>query len=187
MLLQWQALMENEKKQCEAMNEEDKFKYFLLMQYRSPYGWGKENPVTADCSGSVCLALMMATGFRIRTTADGLFKKFFTVKNPEKGMICSAFFISRYDKKHGSRIAHKGEAVHVTGIVGQGVVFNSVYPRAELRTLESLKLEYGFKGCDVVIRGLNLGALEDANKNGTDLFSLDDELKTYFKEKMVNE
>ena len=108
MLLHWQALMGNEKQQCLKMSEKEKFVYFLLLQYRSPYGWGKENPVTADCSGSVCLALMMATGFSIRTTADGLLKKFFTIRNPGKDLLQAAFFITRTDKRHGSRIAKKG-------------------------------------------------------------------------------
>lgn len=182
MLLQWNALMETEKKQCEAMSEPDKYRYFLLMQYRSPYGWGKENPMTADCSGSVCLALMMATGLTVRTTADGLLKEFFTVKAPKSDDIQAAFFIARTDRKHGDRIAKKGEAVHVAGVVGDCVLFNCVSPVSELRTLESLKLEYGFKNCDVVIRGLDRAALEKASRDNSSLYSLDDELKQYIKD-----
>lgn len=182
MLLQWQIMMETEKRQCEAMSEADKFRYFLMMQYRSPYGWGKENPMTADCSGSVCLALMMATGLKVRTTADGLLKKFFTVKAVKKDDITAAFFISRNDRKHGDRVAKKGEAVHVAGLIGEGVAFNCVEPSAEVRTLESLKLEYGFKGCDVIIRGLDRAALEKASREGSDLFGLDDELSQYLGE-----
>jgi hypothetical protein len=51
------------------MSEQDKFIYFLLLQFGSPYGWGKENPESSDCSGAVCLALYAATGLLIRTTA----------------------------------------------------------------------------------------------------------------------
>jgi len=179
MLLHWQALMENEKQQCLKMSEKEKFVYFLLLQYRSPYGWGKENPITADCSGSVCLALMMATGLSIRTTADGLLKKFFTIRNPGKDLLQAAFFITRTDKRHGSRIAKKGEAVHVAGLIGDNVIFNAVEPYAEIRTLESVKLEYGFKGCDTVIRGLDMQALKTAHRDGTDLFGLDAELEQF--------
>ena len=176
--------METEKKQCEKMSEAEKFRYFLMLQYRSPYGWGKENPVSADCSGSVCLALMMATGLKVRTTADGLLRKFFTEKGVSKDGITAAFFIARSDRKHGDRIAKKGEAVHVTGFLGEGVVFNCTEPYAEIRTLESMKLEYGFRGCDVIIRSLNRDALEKASKEGSELFGLDDELKAYFGEKI---
>ena len=183
MLLEWNIMMETEKKQCEAMSEADKFRYFLMLQYRSPYGWGKENPMTADCSGSVCLALMMATGLKVRTTADGLLRKFFTEKVVSKDGITAAFFLARTDRKHGNRIAKKGEAVHVAGLLGEGVAFNCVEPFAEIRTLESLKLEYGFRGCDVIVRGLNRGALEKASKEGNELFGLDEELKKYLGEK----
>ncbi|MCR4940689.1 MAG: peptidoglycan endopeptidase [Treponemataceae bacterium] len=182
MLLEWNILMETEKKQCGKMSEADKFRYFLMLQYRSPYGWGKENPMTADCSGSVCLALMMATGLKVRTTADGLLRKFFTVRSPGKDALTAAFFIARSDRRHGDRVARKGEAVHVAGLLGEGVVFNCVEPCAEIRTLESLRLEYGFRGCDVIIRGLDREALEKASKEGNELFGLDDELKDYFGE-----
>ncbi len=179
MLLHWQALMENEKEQCKKMSTREKFVYFLLLQYRSPYGWGKENPVTADCSGSVCLALMMATGLSIRTTADGLLKNFFKLKKTQNDTIQAAFFIARNDRKHGERKARKGDAVHVAGIIGDNVIFNAVEPNTELRTLESVTLEYNFKGCDTIIRSLDMAALKTAHRDGTDLFGLDDEL-THF-------
>ena len=52
-------------------------------------------------------------------------------------------------------------------------------PYAEIRTLESVKLEYGFKGCDTVIRGLDMQALKTAHRDGTDLFGLDAELEQF--------
>ena len=179
-MLQWQAIMEAEKEKCSSLTVKDKFAYFLLLQYRNPYGWGRENLVTADCSGSVCLALMLATGCMVRTTANGLLEKFFTKKKPTSQDIQCAFFVCRNDRKHGDRIAKRGQAVHVVGSVGNGVVFNSVMPVAELRTLEGLKREYDVGGCDCVVRGLNMEALEEAHKNCTDLFGLDDEVERYF-------
>jgi len=62
MLIRWNNLIENEKRRFERLNEVDKFIYFLLLQFGSPYGWGKENPDTSDCSGAVCMALFAATG-----------------------------------------------------------------------------------------------------------------------------
>ena len=78
MNIKWEELMKNEKSQFEKMNEHDKFVYFLLLQFGSPYGWGSENPITSDCSGAVCMALYAATGLLIRTTADDLLKRIFT-------------------------------------------------------------------------------------------------------------
>lgn len=55
--IKWEKIMENERRQFEKMKETDRFIYFLLLQYGSPYQWGKENPEGSDCSGAVCLAL----------------------------------------------------------------------------------------------------------------------------------
>jgi len=101
MRIKWNNLMENEKRQFEAMNETDKFIYFLLLQFGSPYGWGKENPIEADCSGKVCMALFAATGFLIRTTADDLLKRVFTKANPRQGEIRAVFYVTKKDMKHG--------------------------------------------------------------------------------------
>jgi hypothetical protein len=43
-MVKWEKIMETEKRQFENMSEVDKFIYFLLLQYGSPYSWGKENP-----------------------------------------------------------------------------------------------------------------------------------------------
>jgi murein DD-endopeptidase len=40
--IKWDKIFENEKKQFEKMTEQDKFIYFLLLQFGSPYGWGQE-------------------------------------------------------------------------------------------------------------------------------------------------
>jgi hypothetical protein len=42
MSIRWDKVFENEKRQFEKMNEADKFVYFLLLQFGSPYVWGKE-------------------------------------------------------------------------------------------------------------------------------------------------
>jgi murein DD-endopeptidase len=82
MMIKWNKIFENEKRQFEKMTEQDRFVYFLLLQYGSPYGWGKENPEASDCSGAICLALYAATGLLIRTTADDLYRRVFTKLNP---------------------------------------------------------------------------------------------------------
>ena len=93
-MIKWNNLMENEKRQFEGMNESDRFAYFLLLQFGSPYGWGNENPERSDCSGAICMALFAATGFLIRTTADDLMKRVFTKTDPQGGDIRAVFYIT---------------------------------------------------------------------------------------------
>lgn len=177
------ALMEAKSAQFEAMNERERYVFLLLFQYRNPYRWGKELPNGADCSGAVCFALIGATGKRIRTTADGLLKKFFTRKNPGIDEIQAVFFVTRYDRQHGDRLAKSGEAVHVAGVVSEGVVMNVVEPRADLRLVSSLRHSYELMGCEIQIRGLDRKALDEADKEGTDLFDLDSEIASMFGER----
>jgi len=101
MRIKWENLMVNEKKQFEKMNEGEKFIFFLLMQFGSPYGWGNESPEKSDCSGAVCMALYAATGFLIRTTADDLFKRVFTKNNPREGDIRAVFYVTKKTQNMG--------------------------------------------------------------------------------------
>lgn len=178
-MIKWDALFEVEQKQFETLTVREKFIYFLLLQYRTPYLWGKELPSGADCSGAVCLAVAAATGNVVRTTAEGLYRKLFTVRNPEADDIQAVFFITTYDREHGDRIARKGEVVHVAGVISDGVVMNVVEPKADIRLVSSLRHSYSLMGCELVIRGLDLKALATVEKAGTDLFGLDAEFAKF--------
>ena len=129
--IKWDKLMENEKRQFEKMSELNKFIYFLLLQFGSPYGWGKENPVASDCSGAVCLALFAATGHLIRTTADDLFKRVFTKVNPRRDEIQAVFYVTQKNQKHGDRLVAAGTATHIAGFVEDGIILNSQEPYAK--------------------------------------------------------
>jgi murein DD-endopeptidase len=133
--IKWDRIIENEKKQFENMSEADKFIYFLLFQFGSPYGWGKENPESSDCSGAVCLALYAATGLLIRTTADDLYRRVFTKVNPKPSDIRAVFYLTKKDKKHGDGYAVSGTATHVAGILEDGIILNSQEPYAKVRRL----------------------------------------------------
>ena len=178
-MIKWKSVFEAEKAQFEKMSEQEKYVYFLLLQYRSPYLWGKELPTGADCSGSVCLALAAATGIVIRTTAEELYRKFFTVKNPEVNQIQAVFFLTQHDRRHGSRVARRGEVVHVAGVIYEGVVMNVVEPKADIRLSYSLRQSYILQDCDMMIRGLDRSALVSAKQAGSDLFGLDSEFGEY--------
>jgi murein DD-endopeptidase len=170
MSIKWDAVFQNEKRQFEKMPEQQKFIYFLLLQFNSPYGWGKENPEESDCSGAVCLALYAATGLLIRTTADDLYKRVFTVQNPGAGMIQAAFFIE----------GASGKAVHVAGLLDRGIVLNSVEGGAQIRSLEDISAWFRKQNASTVVRGLDRMALIKLAHEGN-RFGLDPELSKYIE------
>lgn len=180
-MIKWDKLIENEKKQFEGMSEADKFIYFLLLQFGSPYGWGEENPRTSDCSGAVCMALYAATGLLIRTTADDLFHRVFTRLNPRKGDIRAVFYRTVKTKQHGDRTAYAGSIVHIAGILDDGVILNSQEPHAMVRKLSDVSDSFQRQGHEVLIRGLDRAALEKLAKEGKTRYGIDSTFKDYFE------
>ena len=172
--------MENERRQFERMGEADRFIYFLLLQFGSPYAWGNENPEKSDCSGAVCMALFAATGLLIRTTADDLFKRVFTNTSPKTGDIQAVFYITKKQQRHGDRIVPAGTATHVAGFVDVGVIFNSQQPTARVRRINEVSDWYFRNGFDVVVRGLNREALERLAREGRTRHGIDREFSKYF-------
>ena len=180
MSIKWNNLMENEKKQFEKMSEHDKFVYFLLLQFGSPYGWGKESPISSDCSGAVCMALFAATGLLIRTTADDLLKRVFTKPNPRQGDIRAVFYVSKKDKKHVDRYVSAGTATHIAGFVEDGVVLNSQEPYAKIRRVADVSSWYQLNDHEVLVRGLDREALVRLAREGKTVYDLDPEFKQFF-------
>jgi murein DD-endopeptidase len=162
------------------MSELDKFVYFLLLQFGSPYGWGKENPESSDCSGAICLALYAATGLLIRTTADDLYKRVFTKVNPRPTDIRAVFYLAKKDKKHGDRNAASGTATHVAGILEDGIVLNSQEPYAKLRRIAVVSDWFQKSGQEVDVRGLDREALSSLAGEGKTRYGLDGEFSRYF-------
>jgi murein DD-endopeptidase len=178
--IKWDAVMEIEKRQFEQMSELDRFIYFLLLQFGSPYAWGKENPEGSDCSGAICLALYAATGLLIRTNADGLLKQVFTKINPRPTEIRAVFYITKKDKKHGNGYAASGTATHVAGILEDGIILNSQEPYAKLRRITDVSDWFQKSGHEVVVRGLERPALERLAEKGKTRYGLDAEFVRYF-------
>lgn len=177
--LEARLMYEYDKKFVKNLSENQKYCYFLGRMQFLKYELGKENLHQTDCSGSVCLALLLSTGCSIRVTADALYKNYFTVKNPEKDDIKAAFFITLYDRKLGTRLYKEDEVCHVAGICGTDVVLNCVEPYSVLRSLSDMKPFYQANDYKVVVRGLNREALEKASKEGKDLFGADPEFMEY--------
>jgi murein DD-endopeptidase len=178
--IKWENLMKNEKAQFEKMSEHDKFVYFLLLQFGSPYGWGKENPVASDCSGAVCMALFAATGLLIRTTADDLYRRVFKIPNPRQGEIRAVFYVTKKNQRHGDRTAAAGTAIHVAGILDDGIILNSQEPYARVRRISDVSDWYQRQGHEVHIMGLNRPALEKIASEGKAVYGLDSEFHHYF-------
>ncbi len=166
-------MLEAEKEIVSGLNEAERYRYFLGRMQFLRYESGKENMISSDCSGSVCLALLLATGCSIRVTADALFKKYFTKKNPEKNDIQAAFFITLYDRKLGTRLYKENEVCHVAGVCGTDVVLNCVEPYSVLRSLSDMKPFYQANDYRVVVRGLDREALQKASDDNVDLFGAD--------------
>ena len=171
--LRMRLMLEAEKEIVSGLNEAERYRYFLGRMQFLRYESGKENMISSDCSGSVCLALLLSTGCSIRVTADALFKKYFTKKNPEKNDIQAAFFITLYDRKLGSRLYKENEVCHVAGVCGTDVVLNCVEPYSVLRSLSDMKPFYQANDYRVVVRGLDREALQKASDDNVDLFGAD--------------
>jgi murein DD-endopeptidase len=179
--IKWEAVFLNEKRQFENMTEAERFIYFLLLQFGSPYGWGKENPESSDCSGAVCLALFAATGLLIRATADGLYKRVFTDKNPGRDTIRAAFFVADGDRKQGDERVLAGAAVHVAGILDDGSILNSQEGGARVRRLADISHWFWKDGYGTAIRGLDRGSLVRLAGEGKTRYGLDPELTRYLE------
>ena len=179
--IKWNALSEQEKRKFERMNEYQRFIYFLLKQFGSPYGWGKENPDTSDCSGAVCMALFAATGLLIRTTADDLYRRVFTVTNPKPDTIRAVFYLAKKDQRHGDRMVAAGTATHIAGILEDGIIFNSQEPYARIRRIVDVSDWYQRNGYEVAVRGLNRDTLVKLAAEGKTTYDLDPEFHNYFE------
>jgi murein DD-endopeptidase len=175
--IRWDRVFRNEAKQFKKMGEPERFVYFLLLQYGSPYLWGKENPEGADCSGMVCMALYAATGLLIRTTADDLYRRVFTVRKPGRDMVRAAFFVE----------GETGKAVHTAGLVDEGVVMNSGEGGARVRTLTDMAAWFWERGSSTELRGLDRAALAELAGEGKTRYGLDGEFSRYFNVEAYHE
>ena len=171
--LRMRLMLEAEKEIVEGLTEAERYRYFLGRMQFLKYESGKENLTSSDCSGSVCLALLLATGCAIRVTADSLYRKYFTKKNPDKNDIQAAFFITLYDRKLGSRVYKENEVCHVAGVCGKDVVLNCVEPQSELRSVNDMKPYYQANDYRIIVRGLDRETLQKASDDNVDLFGAD--------------
>jgi murein DD-endopeptidase len=168
--VKWDAVFKLERRQFEKMSEVERFVFFLLLQYGSPYRWGEENPEGSDCSGAVCMALCAATGLLVRTTAEDLYRRVFRVVKPTGKMIRAAFFVE----------GKSGKVIHTAGLLGDGVVLNSQEGGARVRSLEDISAWFWNRGVSTAVRGLDRGALARMTGEGKARYDLDGVFGNYF-------
>lgn len=70
---------------------------------------------------------------------------------------------------------------HVCGVAGTDVVLNCVEPYAVLRSISDMRPVYNAMDYTVVVRGLDIKALQKANDEGSDLFGADYEFMEFKK------
>ena len=139
-------------------------KYALqLVDAAEGYKWGWENPEGTDCSGTVCYPLIM-TGYKIRTTADDLYRKIFTkpvsqVSEVDLNRVLAVFYVMQraWTKLDGTKMP-AGSVRHVTPVVGEYVVLHADWNKNEilLKTAKSVRLDYEARGAKAVWRELNI-------------------------------
>ena len=137
--LKFRLMLEAEKEIVEGLSEPEKYRYFLGRMQFLKYESGKENLLRSDCSGSVCLALLLATGCSIRVTADALYRIYFTLVVEDDEGIQAAFFLNK-----------DGKAVHIAGYMGHGLFMNesSIEENGGTsRTINELKRMYSQFAC----------------------------------------
>jgi len=164
-----------EKEQVKQMSARERYAYFLLSYWNNPYLWGQENAEGADCSGAVSFAIIGATGFKIRTTANGLYKNIFT--NRPNG-IDAVFWKTKIERKYPQKTYPAGAIEHIAGIVDKNVILNMTWPKARLEPLPAAIIKAERDQYEIDIRGLNMNACE--KYSGKMFYGVDKKLKELF-------
>ena len=137
------------------------FKLIALSMLYGKYQWVSEKPEETDCSGTVCLPLMIL-GYPIRVTAERL-RELFKEKATDysENEVQAVFYIK--DNK----------AKHITPVVGEGMVVNAQGGK-EVKLEKALDVikRYKERGYKAEIKKLDF---EDI-KGIEEVFGLDDEL-----------
>lgn len=144
-----------EKEQVKKMSMEDRYRWFLLSYWNNPYLWGQENAEGADCSGAVSFAIIGATGFKIRTTANGLYKNIFT---QQPNGIDAVFWKTKIERKYPQKTYAPGSIEHIAGIVDRNVILNMTWPKAKLESLPEAIIKAEKDQYEIDIRGIDLDA-----------------------------
>ena len=178
----------NLKLKREGLDEAAKFRAYALEMLEGEYVWGEETVFGADCSGTVCLPLMLL-GYAIRTTADDLYRKVFTEEIGEKekkdpSKIMAVFYLTNTPEVMQERQLPEGYARHVTPVVGEWVVIDANYRKGRivLRSSRAVNIYFRKKvNCRAVWRGFNREKAKEISDARSEFHDIDEELTGVFK------
>jgi murein DD-endopeptidase len=105
----------------------------------------------------------------------------FTTVNPGATDIRAVFYLTKKDKKHGEGYAAAGTAVHVAGILDDGIILNSQDPYAKVRRITDVSDWFQRNGHEVAVRGLDREGLAKLAVDGKTQYGLDGELFKYIE------
>ena len=170
------------------LDEAGKFRAYALDIVGGEYAWGKETLFGADCSGTVCLPLMLL-GYAIRTTADDLYRKVFTEEVGEKekkdpSKIMAVFYLTNTPAVMKERQLPEGYARHVTPVVGEWVVIDANYRKGRVVLRSSRAVNIYFRkrvNCRAVWRGFNREKAKEISDARSEFHDIDEELTGVFK------
>lgn len=137
------------------------FKLISLSMLYGQYVWGSEKPEETDCSGTVCLPLMIL-GYNVRVTAQRLRELFKErAKEYSENDVQAIFYIK------------DGKAKHVTPVVGEGMVVNAQGGK-EVKLEKALDVikRYKERGYEAEIKKLDFNDIENIDE----VHGLDEEL-----------
>lgn len=165
----------------------EQFRAYALSMVDADYDAGSENLIAADCSGTVCYPLMRL-GYRIRTTADGLYRDVFTmpvegsVQETDYDRVMAVFYVTRAAVERWGRTLPAGTARHVTPVVGEYVVVDADgradVDRVVLRTAASVRRRYEAIGCYAVWRQIDWEVARRIDAAGTHIWGVDTEIRS---------
>lgn len=141
----------------------EEFRFWAKLLIDAPYIWGSENLLGTDCSGTVCFPLLQM-GYNIRTTADALMRKVFTIEvkdHEEYNSIMVVFYVK------------DGKAIHVTPVVGRYVVLDATPEGIRLNTAVHVRTTFEATGHQAVWRRLNSGEAAEISDSQEESWDID--------------
>lgn len=164
-----------EREKLKRSTRAEQFRYFCVKLLNAQYVLGRENLFQTDCSGSICWPLFCIDPkrFNIRMTARDLFKNIY---------IHAGYLVEWYAKALAIFYEKAGRIVHVSPIVGRGVILDAWDPDKPviLKALDPVMDYYIDNHYSVYIRELDWRLAEDWGRRRE--FSWDREADEILKE-----
>lgn len=153
----------------------DQFRHLATDMMDAFYRWAQENLLGTDCSGTICLPLLLM-GFSIRTTARDLYQRLFVhpVRGHHERHVAAAFVITTVEVQHNDRIEPAGGVTHVMPIVGNEVVIDAAWgQQVQLRSFRLIEELYNTPTTRVEYRALDWRLLQKLSDERVALHGVD--------------